>query len=172
MARVTIGGRTYEVEIRGQAVVVDGHEFAITRRDETGYVTVTAGGVPYRIQLPPEEERESGLTALVDYREFQVTWDAPVAGAGVGRAARGGTKASPTTSRAGAKGGVQAQMTGRVIAVRVKAGDHVNAGDVLLLLEAMKMENEIKAPADGSVKEVLVAEGQRVSEGETLVVIE
>jgi biotin carboxyl carrier protein len=41
-----------------------------------------------------------------------------------------------------------------------------------LLLEAMKMENEVKAPAGGIVREILVAEGARVSEGETLVIVE
>ena len=53
-----------------------------------------------------------------------------------------------------------------------KQGDTVASGDVLLLLEAMKMENEVKAPMDGTIKEVMVTDGQRVSEGETLIVIE
>ncbi|MCK9517763.1 MAG: biotin/lipoyl-binding protein, partial [Dehalococcoidia bacterium] len=67
---------------------------------------------------------------------------------------------------------VPAPIAGRVLSVRVNAGDEVKAGDVLLILEAMKMENEIKSPADGTVKEVLVADGARVSEGEGLVVVE
>jgi biotin carboxyl carrier protein len=53
-----------------------------------------------------------------------------------------------------------------------RPGDTVKAGDVLLILEAMKMENEIKAPADGTVKEIPVAEGARVTEGDTLAVVE
>ena len=48
----------------------------------------------------------------------------------------------------------------------------MSAGDVLLVLEAMKMENEIKAGADGVVKEVAVAEGDKVADGQVLVVIE
>ncbi len=70
------------------------------------------------------------------------------------------------------KGGVTAAMTGRITSIKVKAGDAVTKGTVLLLLEAMKMENEVKAPKDGTVKEIAVAEGARVSEGDTLVVIE
>ena len=70
------------------------------------------------------------------------------------------------------KGAVTAQIAGRVLSVRVKTGDRVARGDVLLILEAMKMENEIKAGADGTVKEVLVTEGARVSEGQALVVVE
>jgi biotin carboxyl carrier protein len=73
---------------------------------------------------------------------------------------------------AAVKGGVAAQIAGRIVSVKVKVGDAVAGGDVLLLLEAMKMENEIKAPGAGTVSAVLVTEGQRVGEGETLVVIE
>jgi biotin carboxyl carrier protein len=69
-------------------------------------------------------------------------------------------------------GVIKALMPGRVVRVLVVKGDTVRKGAGLLILEAMKMENEIKAPAAGTVKEVLVAEGARVSEGETLVVIE
>ena len=61
MAKVTIGGRSYEVEVRGEKVIVDGHEYAITVREEAAYATVNAGGVPYRVQLPPAGSRESGM---------------------------------------------------------------------------------------------------------------
>ncbi|MBI2760059.1 MAG: acetyl-CoA carboxylase biotin carboxyl carrier protein subunit [Chloroflexi bacterium] len=63
-------------------------------------------------------------------------------------------------------------MTGRVVRVSVQAGDAVEAGDLLLILEAMKMENEIRAPRAGTVKEVRVAAGDRVSQGDALVVLE
>ena len=171
MAQVTIGGRSYEVEVRGDTVVVDGHEFPIKLREDQGYTTVTAGGVAYRVQLPAESDRQSGMAIAVDYRPFTVEWEGRL---GSGPAARDVKVASGggTAPRASAKGGIAAQIAGRVMSIKVKAGDAVKKGDVLLLLEAMKMENEIKAPADGVVKEVLVAEGARVAEGETLVVIE
>lgn len=170
MAKFTIGGRTYDVEVRGETVLVDGQEFPIRKRDEQGYVTVWAAGVPYRIQLPPEGARESGMRVHVDYRPFTVTFDSPpAAGRRPPPAPRGPVAAA---TRAAVPGGVAAAMTGRITSVKVKAGDAVTRGQVLLLLEAMKMENEIKAPRDGSVKDVLVAEGERVSEGDILVVIE
>ena len=53
MTSVTIGGRTYDVEVRGDTVVVDGHEFPITVREEAAHTLVTARGVGYRVQAPP-----------------------------------------------------------------------------------------------------------------------
>jgi len=170
MAKVTVGGRTYDVEVRGESVVVDGNEIAVKVRDENGYSTVTAGGVAYRVQLPPADQRQSPLQAQVDYRPFTFEFEGRFGGGPAPRPVR--EAPAGAAPRAAAKGGVSAQIAGRVMSIKVKAGDAVKRGDVLLLLEAMKMENEIKAPADGVVKEILVAEGARVAEGETLVVIE
>lgn len=175
MAKVTIGGRSYDVEVRGTTVVVDGQELPIKLRDDGAHTTVTAGSVQYRVQLPPEGERESGMTAFVDYRPFVVEYEGRLASGPAPRAAsapRAATASAGGSTRPAVKGAVPAQIAGRIITVKVKAGDSVAAGDVLLLLEAMKMENEIKAPSAGTVKEVLVAEGDRVSEGQALVVIE
>ena len=90
------------------------------------------------------------------------------------RAARpsGSAGGGPPPARSAVKGGVTAPIAGKVLRVAVTVGATVSAGDVLIVLEAMKMENEIKAPADGAVKEILVSEGGRVSEGDTLAVIE
>jgi len=70
------------------------------------------------------------------------------------------------------EGAVTAPMTGKIISVKVKEGDQVKAGQILCVIEAMKMENEITAPKAGRVREVNVSEGSSVSEGEILFIID
>jgi len=62
-------------------------------------------------------------------------------------------------------------MPGKVLKVAESVGAQVNSGDVLLILEAMKMENEIQAPVSGTVKEVRVKDGDSVNTGDVLVVL-
>ncbi|MDH5712554.1 MAG: acetyl-CoA carboxylase biotin carboxyl carrier protein subunit [Candidatus Bathyarchaeota archaeon] len=69
------------------------------------------------------------------------------------------------------EGAVTAPMTGKILLIMVKKGDKVKAGQILCLLEAMKMENEITAPNAGTVQEVYVLEGSSVSKGEPLFVV-
>jgi biotin carboxyl carrier protein len=63
-------------------------------------------------------------------------------------------------------------MPGTVMSIKVKLGDPVNVGDVLLILESMKIQNEIPAPRDGRIKEICVTEGKYVRRREPLVAIE
>jgi biotin carboxyl carrier protein len=74
---------------------------------------------------------------------------------------------------AGAAGGVLGtQMPGRVVRILAAVGDTVRKGQPLIVLEAMKMENELKSPADGTVVELLVSEGQTVEAGTRLLRVE
>ncbi|MDD3654922.1 MAG: biotin/lipoyl-binding protein [Desulfotomaculaceae bacterium] len=68
-------------------------------------------------------------------------------------------------------GTVTSPMPGVINDIKVKAGDQVKPGDILVILEAMKMENQIKADVSGTVKEVKVAKGQAVNGGDPLVLI-
>ncbi|RLE48557.1 MAG: acetyl-CoA carboxylase biotin carboxyl carrier protein subunit [Candidatus Methanomethylicota archaeon] len=78
------------------------------------------------------------------------------------------TSAMPTTTL----GVISASMPGTVMSVKVKPGDFVKQGDVLLTLETMKMENPIKAPRSGVVKEIKIQAGKFVNPGDPLILLE
>lgn len=67
---------------------------------------------------------------------------------------------------------IRAQMPGKIIKVMIAEGTHVSAGEGLLVIEAMKMQNEVKAPKDGVLRRIHVSEGSTVNAGEPLVVVE
>ncbi len=69
------------------------------------------------------------------------------------------------------EGDVTTAMPGTVVSVKVRIGDKVKAGDTVLIVEAMKMENEIHTPIDGEVKEIYVSEGDSVNPDEVLIVV-
>jgi glutaconyl-CoA decarboxylase len=77
--------------------------------------------------------------------------------------------AAPVAPADGTK--VAAPMPGTILAVNTAVGSSVNAGDVLIILEAMKMENEIVAPCAGTIKQILVSKGSTVDTDEVLAVI-
>lgn len=80
--------------------------------------------------------------------------------------------AAAPPARASSDRMVVAPMPGIILSIAVKEGDEVNAGDSLLVLEAMKMENEIHAPQAGKVKKIHVSEGTEVKSGSALVEFE
>jgi len=75
-------------------------------------------------------------------------------------------------SAGGGAGSIISPMPGKVISIKVKVGDEVKVNQVVLVLEAMKMENEILSEAAGKVKEIKVRPGEAVEGGQTLVVVE
>lgn len=74
----------------------------------------------------------------------------------------------PASSASGDAGSLVTQMPGKIVKVLVNEGDQVKAGDTLIILEAMKMENEIKCKVDGEVISILAKEGQSVDTGFTM----
>lgn len=95
---------------------------------------------------------------------------APVAKAPVAKAAPAAPTAPAAPKAAPAAGSVvvSAPMPGKILGIKANAGQAVKKGDVILVLEAMKMENEVVAPEDGTVAGVNVAVGDMVEAGDTL----
>ena len=119
------------------------------------YYNITVNGVAYSVSV---EETAAGA--------------APVAAAPAAPKAPAAPAAAPkAAASAGAAGAVsvKAPMPGNILDVKVAAGASVKAGDVLVILEAMKMENEIVAPQDGTVASINVNKGDTVNSGDVLV---
>ena len=120
-----------------------------------------------------EVEVEQGEAMLVDeYEAFAPAPAAPVAAAPVAAAPAAAAPAPAPAAAALAAGEVvKSPMPGNILKINVTLGQKVKEGDVLIVLEAMKMENEIVAPKSGSVAQIAVSKGQVVETGTPLVVI-
>ncbi len=166
--KLNIDGKSYEVELQPEAVLVGGVSYKTTVLHDNGEATVRVAGRPYKVKVKDEK------TVIVDGRQFTVELHVNGNGNGNGRvsAVRKVVKPVKAPANGSEKGGVLAPMPGKVMQLRVKEGERVASGAVLMILEAMKMMNEIKAPAEGVVKRVAVAAGQTVQNGDVLAVIE
>jgi glutaconyl-CoA/methylmalonyl-CoA decarboxylase subunit gamma len=97
---------------------------------------------------------------------------APAAATGPGATAAGGAAAGQAAPAADADDGLFAPVPGKIVDVFVKVGDAVEEGAPLVVLEAMKMENELRAPKKGKVSAVLVQKGDTAQRGQLLVGID
>lgn len=115
----------------------------------------------------------NGKTYEVDVEEVGGTVSAPVAPAPVAAAPAAAPAPAPAAKSAPVAGATQvtAPMPGSIVAVKVNVGDTVKNGDLVVVLEAMKMENEIFASADGKVVGISVNTGDSVNSGDVLISI-
>ena len=109
----------------------------------------------------------NGKAYDVAVEELDASVAAPVATAPAPAAA----PAAPAAPTAGAGEKVTAPMPGTILDVKVNVGDTVSKGQVIMILEAMKMENDIVAPCDGKITSVLTSKGSTVNSGDALATI-
>ena len=122
---------------------------------------VKVNGNSYEVEV---EEIKDGVQSVAPAVQRPAAAPAPAAPVAAA------PKAAPAVAVAGA-GTVSAPMPGTVLDIMVKEGDVVKSGQVCVILEAMKMENELPAPCDGTVKSVNVTKGASVNTADVLVVI-
>ena len=126
---------------------------------------ITLNGKNYEVEV---NECEAIVTNVTD----AIAAPAPVAAPAPAAAPVAAPAAAPAAAPVSANGTqVLAPMPGAILNVNVSVGAAVKAGDVLMVLEAMKMENDIVAPCDGVVKQIPVAKGSTVNTDDVLAVI-
>lgn len=135
---------------------INGNLYKVTVGDiQENNVKVEVNGTPYTVEL------EKSVTPKIK----------PV----VRTAATTPAAPPPAVSRpavAGSKAGIKSPLPGVILEIKVKEGDMVKRGQTLLILEAMKMENDIKSDRDGKVTSIKVSKGESILEGTDLIIVE
>lgn len=116
----------------------------------------------YQIFVSPNESEGKAFSVNADNRNYDIKLYDP-------KRLRGSSGGGES---AGGASEIRTAMPGKLVRVLVEAGAEIKKGDGVLIVEAMKMQNEMKAPKDGIVKEIRFAEGATVSAGDVLAVIE
>lgn len=136
---------------------IGGTDYAATVEElEGGKLQVNLNGKAFEVEMPQSERKVQRPAAPAA---------APKAAAPIAKAAP--APAAPAASAGGRP--INAPLPGVVIKINAKVGDKVSTGDTILVLEAMKMENNITADSNGTIKAILCKEGDQVQSGQALV---
>ena len=137
---------------------INGNQYEVTIGDIEGTVaTVNVNGEEYKVEWEPEAEPEKKK---------------PVLGKPAAASEASASEESASSANVNTNNAVKAPLPGIITSIEVAVGDEVKAGDTLLVLEAMKMANNIESEKDGKIAAILVKPGQSVMEDDPLVVIE
>ena len=141
---------------------VQGVDYEVEIEEMEGNIAkVSVNGIPFEVELKQPINPAKAITRPKVVAPVAAAAPAPAP------AARPAAPAAP----AGAGAAVKAPLPGTISSINVKVGDKVNVGDTVLVLEAMKMQNNIEAEDSGAVTSVLVNQGDSVMEGATLLTI-
>jgi biotin carboxyl carrier protein len=148
----------WQVMVDGRAVEIDSQQLDGARQVEPGVYSVLLDGASFEVRIQPAPQ---GWSASAGGRRFAVEVRDPRDASRSSRAAIGSGRQN-----------VAAPMPGKVVRVLVAAGDQVETSQGLVVVEAMKMQNELKANRPGRVIEIRAREGETVGAGDILVVLE
>ena len=157
-----VADQVYEIVNSGEGFIVNGNPvmFDITQIGE-GYFHILVGVKSYRAEIVESDPVEKRYVIKINGKRYPVVlkdrFDQLLEK--MGMAANKGARVN----------NVRAPMPGLIIDLKVKDGDQVKAGDTLLILEAMKMENIIKSPGDATVRSVKVRMGEGVEKNQVLI---
>lgn len=142
---------------------VQGVDYDVEIEEVEGNIAkVNVNGIPFEVELKQPINPTSSLNKV------KVEAPKPVAKA---PAAAPAAAPTPTPAPAGAGTAIKSPLPGTITDVKVNVGDKVNAGDVVLVLEAMKMQNNIESETTGTVTSIAVKQGDSVMEGSVLLTI-
>ncbi|MBR4364445.1 MAG: biotin/lipoyl-binding protein [Prevotella sp.] len=142
---------------------VQGVDYDVEIEEVEGNIAkVNVNGIPFEVELKQPINPTSSLNKV------KVEAPKPVAKA---PAAAPAAAPAPTPAPAGAGTAIKSPLPGTITDVKVNVGDKVNAGDVVLVLEAMKMQNNIESETTGTVTSIAVKPGDSVMEGSVLLTI-
>ncbi|MGB0035693.1 MAG: biotin/lipoyl-containing protein [Candidatus Acidiferrales bacterium] len=160
---IELGGKTRSVELAHAGdhlrFVVDGRTLEADAVEVSpGMYSILIGGQSLEARVEPAG---AGLRVIVGEREFQAAI----------RDTRQWRRHRGTAHEAEGRQQVIAPMPGKIVRVLAKAGDSVEAGQGILVIEAMKMQNEVRSPKSGTIESLLVVEGRTVNAGEILAIV-
>ncbi len=161
-----VDGQTHEIDIEGTGrITVDGVEAAadMQRIGQLDLYSLLVDNVSYEVYVEPDDEQRNSYGVLVAGSLYRVS----VQDERSRRMALADRSLKPPAGELI----IKAPIPGLVVKVAVQPGQAVVEGDTLVILEAMKMENELRAPRDGTVHEVRVAPGHQVALGQMLLSI-
>ena len=174
---VVINNRAYRVELAKKETegLFDAKvnskpvEFELGKGEvgDAASITIRVSGKEYQIEIE-KVDRHYPFTLKVNDAVFKAELAEPVK---ITATQVPTVRMQARKREAAEEGAVVAPMAGKIVTVNVKNGDGVKVGEVLCILEAMKMENEISATRAGTVRQIKVREGASVSDGEVLMLI-
>ena len=163
--KITANGQPHEVNVEK-----NGGDYRVTIGNETYRVALKDNGVSINgelISVKVEGAFNEGATVTTSSRQMKVLVEpvremAPVSVE---------TEVTRSSKGSDSKGSIMAPMPGKVISIKVKVGDPVTQNQIVAVLEAMKMENEIQSDIAGTVQSVSVKPGETVEGGQVLLVV-